>query len=93
VKELPVLERKLYDSAKKLLEDEISYSLTMPVKEVEALIHSKLEPAGVVHASKAHAAEDEFLDDEEFPEETETEKEDDLLIEDDDDIDDGADEA
>ena len=27
IKELPILERKLYDSAKKLLEDEISYAL------------------------------------------------------------------
>ena len=29
VKELPILERKLYDSAKKLLEDEISFALDM----------------------------------------------------------------
>ena len=38
VKELPILERKLYDSAKKLLEDEISYSLEKTSKEVEAMI-------------------------------------------------------
>ena len=38
VKELPILERKLYDSAKKLLEDEISYSLEKTSKEVEALL-------------------------------------------------------
>ena len=30
VKELPILERKLYDSALKLFEDEISYSLKKP---------------------------------------------------------------
>ena len=34
VKELPILERKLYDSAKKLLEDEISFALDKPVQEV-----------------------------------------------------------
>ncbi len=52
VKELPILERKLYDSAKKLLEDEITYSLDKPASEVEALIHSKLEPVGSETDSK-----------------------------------------
>lgn len=47
IKELPILERKLYDSAKKLLEDEISFALDKTVKEVENLIHSKLEPLGI----------------------------------------------
>jgi len=46
VKELPILERKLYDSARKLLEDEITYSLDLPRSEVESLIHSHLEPLG-----------------------------------------------
>ena len=46
VKELPILERKLYDSAKKLLEDEIAYALGKPAKEIEAEIHTKLEPPG-----------------------------------------------
>ena len=46
VKELPILERKLYDSAKKLLEDEIAYALGKSTKEVEAEIHTKLEPPG-----------------------------------------------
>jgi CarD family transcriptional regulator len=75
VKELPVLERKLYDSAKKLLEDEISYALGLPVKEVEAMIHTRLEPAGVIHAAKPHIAEEDFLADEEFPEDAEPEVE------------------
>lgn len=44
VKELPILERKLYDSAKKLLEDELSYALNISLQEVEQLIHEKLEP-------------------------------------------------
>ena len=46
VKELPILERKLYDSAKKLLEDEIAFALGKPAKEIEAEIHTKLEPPG-----------------------------------------------
>ena len=43
IKELPILERKLYDSALKLLEDEVSYSLRKPKEEVENLIFTKLE--------------------------------------------------
>ncbi|MDR0512701.1 MAG: CarD family transcriptional regulator [Treponema sp.] len=43
VKELPILERKLYDSALKLLEDEISCSLRKNKEEVETLIFSRLE--------------------------------------------------
>ncbi|OJF76715.1 MAG: CarD family transcriptional regulator [Treponema sp. CETP13] len=45
VKELPILERKLYDSARKLLEDEISFALQKPQKEVGQMIHARLEPA------------------------------------------------
>ena len=44
VKELPILERKLYDSARKLLEDEVAFSLEVTHAEVEKLIHSYLEP-------------------------------------------------
>jgi CarD family transcriptional regulator len=43
VKELPILERKLFDSAWKLLEDEISCSLRKPKEEVETIIHTRLE--------------------------------------------------
>jgi CarD family transcriptional regulator len=43
VKELPILERKLYDSALKLLEDEVSYSLRKPRDEVEHMIFTRLE--------------------------------------------------
>jgi CarD family transcriptional regulator len=43
VKALPILERKLYDSAMKLLEDEISCSLRKPKEEVENLIFTRLE--------------------------------------------------
>jgi CarD family transcriptional regulator len=44
VKELPILEKKLYDSAQRLLEDELSISLRKTKKEVEDLIHEYLEP-------------------------------------------------
>jgi CarD family transcriptional regulator len=70
VKELPILERKLYDSARKLLEDEITYALDMPREEVEALIHTHLEPLGaeVARTPKEIAAmlddDEEFMDDE-----------------------------
>ena len=64
VKELPILERKLYDSAKKLLEDEISYSLEKTSKEVEAMIHAKLEPLGLMHAKQQSSMNKDFLDDE-----------------------------
>ncbi|MDR2176884.1 MAG: CarD family transcriptional regulator [Treponema sp.] len=43
VKELPILERKLYDSALKLLEDEIAYSLRKTREEVEHMIFTRLE--------------------------------------------------
>ena len=42
-KELPILERKLYDSALKLLEDEVSCSLRKSKEEVETLIFTRLE--------------------------------------------------
>jgi CarD family transcriptional regulator len=44
IKELPILERKLFENALKLLIDEISYSLNKKNKEVEQIIFSKLEP-------------------------------------------------
>ena len=43
VKELPILERKLYDSALKLLEDEVSCSLRKSKEEVEHMIFARLE--------------------------------------------------
>jgi len=44
VKELPILEKKLYDSAQKLLEEELSISLRKTKKEIEDMIHERLEP-------------------------------------------------
>jgi CarD family transcriptional regulator len=43
VKELPILERKLYDSAQRLLIDEISFSLKKSKDDVEGLIFTRLE--------------------------------------------------
>ena len=43
IKELPILERKLYDSALKLLEDEVACSLRKPKEEVENMIFTRLE--------------------------------------------------
>lgn len=43
VKELPILERKLYDSALRLLVDEVSFSMGKKKDEVEQLIFMKLE--------------------------------------------------
>lgn len=43
VKELPILERKLYDSALKLLEDELAISLRKSREEVENMIFARLE--------------------------------------------------
>ena len=63
VKELPILERKLYDNAKKLLEDEIAFSLGKSEKEVEALIHAKLEPNWPIQKSKNKAVVDEDSED------------------------------
>ena len=64
VKELPIQERKLYDSAKKLLEDEISFALGKTPKEIESLIHEKLEPLGSTPKIKHIIAQDDDDDDE-----------------------------
>jgi len=43
VKELPILERKLFDSALRLLIDEISFSMNKQKGEVEEMIYGKME--------------------------------------------------
>lgn len=63
VKELPIQERKLYDSAKKLLEDELSIALDKELSEIEALIHEKLEPPGAVPKIKHQVIQDDDDDD------------------------------
>ena len=66
VKELPIMERKLYESAKKLLEDEISFALGKTAKEVEAEIHTKLEPFGASLKIKPIAPLDEDDEDDDL---------------------------
>ncbi len=79
VKELPILERKLYDSAKKLLEDEIASALELNPKEVEQLLHEKLEPLGQeTESKKAYDS---------FEEKFEEDKDDDIILDSDDDDD------
>lgn len=43
IKELPILERKLFDTALKLLIDEIAYSMNKEKDEVESMIYKKME--------------------------------------------------
>jgi CarD family transcriptional regulator len=66
VKELPILERKLYDNAKKLLEDEIADAMGKTTKEVEAMLHAKLEPLGAKSEKKNMLSDDDDDDDDEF---------------------------
>lgn len=71
IKELPIQERKLYDNAKKLLEDELSYALGIPFEEVEAMLHAKLEPLGMSEKPKHIISRDDDDDDDEFLDEDE----------------------
>ncbi|MCQ2610518.1 MAG: CarD family transcriptional regulator [Treponema sp.] len=64
IKELPIQERKLYDSAKKLLEDEIAIALGKTAKEVESMIHDKLDPPGATPKHKPIIQIDDDDDDE-----------------------------
>ena len=63
IKELPILERKLYDSAKKLLEDEVSIAMDKDGKDVESVIHTKHEPPGAMPKIKKIIEADEDEDD------------------------------
>ena len=60
------MERKLYDSAKKLLEDEISFALGVSEKEIEKAIHTKLEPLGGIQKVKPVAKFDEDDEDDDL---------------------------
>ncbi len=57
VKELPILERKLFDSALKLLVDEVSFSLNKGKSDVEELVFARLETEPKKTAKKAAAEE------------------------------------
>ncbi|MDR1626173.1 MAG: CarD family transcriptional regulator [Spirochaetia bacterium] len=80
VKELPILERKLFDNALKLLVDEISFAIGAKKGEVEQLIFGKLE-AELPEKLKAPTAaarddDDDYGGFEEDPEEAEEDDED-----------------
>ncbi len=91
IKELPAMERKLYENAKKLLEDELSYALDKNPKEIESLLHAKLEPLGAKIEKKSNNIFDDEDDDEEFSEEAgnRSDSDDEDEDEDSEDIDDG----
>ncbi len=63
VKELPIQERKLYDNAKKLLEDELSIALGKDLEQIETLIHEKLEPPGAAPKIKHQIIQEDDDDD------------------------------
>ncbi len=63
IKELPILERKLYDSAIKLLVDELSISLKKSKEDIEAIIFERLETEAEPREEKALSqkeVEDDF---------------------------------
>ena len=88
VKELPILERKLYDNARKLLIDEIASATGKSEKEVESMIHAKLEPLGAISVKKTMLDPNDEDDDDEFSDEFSASNDDD---EDDDSDDDSMD--
>ena len=63
IKELPIQERKLYDSARTLLIDEIAIALGKDTKDVEGMVHAKLEPPGAAPKIKRQFIQDDDDDD------------------------------
>lgn len=87
VKELPILERKLYDNAKKLLIDEIAEAMGLSADEVESMLHSKLEPLGQKIEKKSVYNEDDYEDEDDDLENEKMNKDDDSDEDSDDDDD------
>ncbi len=73
VKELPIMERKLYDSALQLLMDEVSFSLGMSKSDVEELVFTRLE----IEADQDDTIEDDILDDDDLSDEEDDSSDDD----------------
>lgn len=93
-KELPIMERKLYDNAKKLLEDEIAEALGISPQEVEAMLHAKLEPLGIKIDRKSENSDDDADDfDDEFDDGKKSDNSDDEFDDEDDDDGDDDDDA
>ncbi|MCA1754567.1 MAG: CarD family transcriptional regulator [Spirochaeta sp.] len=67
VKELPILERKLFDNALRLLMDEVSFSLKQSKDDVEQMIYSRLEAEAANAKSKeSERVVEEDLDDDDI---------------------------
>ncbi|MBR5966717.1 MAG: CarD family transcriptional regulator, partial [Treponema sp.] len=64
IKELPIQERKLYDNARTLLIDEIAIALGKDPKDVEGMVHAKLEPPGAAPKIKRQFIQEDDDDDE-----------------------------
>ena len=62
IKELPIQERKLYDSAYRIFYDELSYALQKSKSEIETMIHSYLE----VLSKNASGGKQDQVDDDMF---------------------------
>ncbi|MBQ6029842.1 MAG: CarD family transcriptional regulator, partial [Treponema sp.] len=63
IKELPIQERTLYDSARTLLIDEISIAIGKDTTDVEGMVHAKLEPPGAAPKIKRQFIQDDDDDD------------------------------
>lgn len=62
-KELPIQERKLYDSAYRIFHDEIAAALKLSKQETASLIHSHLEPLGGSVVNEVRKSYDDGSDD------------------------------
>lgn len=63
IKELPIQERKLYDSSYRILQDELISALKSTKQEIERLIHAALEPyadSPVKKAVEKQVRDDDF---------------------------------
>lgn len=83
-KELPIQERKLYDSAYRIFQDEIAAAMKISKTETEAIIHSHLEPLGgstapVKKSALIYDVEDDFGEDDIVEEDLDEEEMDDDL--------------
>jgi CarD family transcriptional regulator len=66
VKELPILERKLFDNALKLLVDEVSFSLRKKKEDVEEMVFEKLDAEVKRAAEEQRKAAEEMIEDDDL---------------------------
>ncbi len=67
IKELPIQERRLYDSAYRIFHDELSCALGKDKAEIEALVHSFLEPlADSIEQEKTEDDNDPIIEDDDL---------------------------